>query len=87
MPDVGLNPGTPGSCPGWKAGTQPLSHPGIPLFIFSEEDRMNEAADTVEYLMHCYSCIVRNQKSRQAQVEQDRPEISTSPGPGREQRE
>ena len=29
-PDVGLDPGTPGSCPGLKAGTKPLSHPGIP---------------------------------------------------------
>ena len=32
-PDVGLDPGTPGSCPGPKAGTEPLSHPGIPDFI------------------------------------------------------
>ena len=31
VPDVGLNPGTPGSCPGPKAGAQPLSHPGVPL--------------------------------------------------------
>ena len=29
-PDVGLDPGSPGSCPGPKAGTKPLSHPGIP---------------------------------------------------------
>ena len=29
-PDVGLNPRPPGSCPGLKAGTKPLSHPGIP---------------------------------------------------------
>ena len=29
-PDVGLDPGTPGSCPGPTAGTKPLSHPGIP---------------------------------------------------------
>ena len=29
-PDVGLDPRTPGSCPGPKAGTKPLSHPGIP---------------------------------------------------------
>ena len=29
-PDVGLNPGTPGSRPGPKAGAKPLSHPGIP---------------------------------------------------------
>ena len=27
---VGLNPGTPGSHPGPKAGAKPLSHPGIP---------------------------------------------------------
>ena len=32
-PDMGLNPGTPGSCPGPKAGAQPLSHPGIPDFF------------------------------------------------------
>ena len=35
-PEVGLNPGTPRSCPGLKAGAQPLSYPGIPrsdLFI------------------------------------------------------
>ena len=34
-PDVGLDPGTPGSCPGPKAGAQPLSHPGVPgLMMF-----------------------------------------------------
>ena len=29
-PNVGLDPGTPGSRPGPKAGAKPLSHPGIP---------------------------------------------------------
>ena len=29
-PDVGLDPRTPGSCPGPKAGPKLLSHPGIP---------------------------------------------------------
>ena len=29
-PDVGLDPRTPGSRSGPKAGTEPLSHPGIP---------------------------------------------------------
>ena len=29
-PDVGLYPGTLGSCPGPKAGDQSLSHPGVP---------------------------------------------------------
>ena len=28
--DMGLDPGTPGSCPRLKAGTKPLRHPGIP---------------------------------------------------------
>ena len=30
-PDAGLDPGTPGSRPGPKAGAKPLSHPGIPF--------------------------------------------------------
>ena len=33
-PDVGLDPGSPGSCPGPKAGAKPLRHPGIPNNIF-----------------------------------------------------
>ena len=33
-PNVGLDPGTPGSHPGPKAGAKPLSHPGIPLKRF-----------------------------------------------------
>ena len=33
-PDVGLDPRTPGSCPGLKAGAKLLSHPWIPSIIF-----------------------------------------------------
>ena len=29
-PDAGLNPRSPGSCPGPKAGAKPPSQPGIP---------------------------------------------------------
>ena len=29
-PDVGFDPGSPGSRPGQKAGAKPLRHPGIP---------------------------------------------------------
>ena len=36
-PDVGFDPGTPGSLPGPKAGAKPLSHPGIPRFIYFRE--------------------------------------------------
>ena len=35
-PDVGFNPGSPGSRPGPKAGAKPLRHPGIPKRIFEE---------------------------------------------------
>ena len=31
-PDVGFDPGSPGSCPGPKAGAKPLRHPGIAYF-------------------------------------------------------
>ena len=33
-PDVGFDPGSPGSRPGPKAGAKPLRHPGIPLCFF-----------------------------------------------------
>ena len=37
--DVGLNPGTPGSGPGPKAGAKPLRQPGIPLpWLFEPAD-------------------------------------------------
>ena len=39
-PHAGLDPGTPESRPGAKAGAKPLSHPGIPdisvYFLLSE---------------------------------------------------
>ena len=35
-PNVGFDPGSPGSCPGPKAGAKPLRHPGIPAFDIFE---------------------------------------------------
>ena len=32
-PDVGFDPGSPGSRPGPKAGAKPLRHPGIPCLL------------------------------------------------------
>ena len=39
-PDVGFDPGSPGSHPEPKAGAKPLHHPGIPLdwILKKEED-------------------------------------------------
>ena len=34
QPDVGFDPGSPGSHPGPKAGAKPLRHPGIPDSVF-----------------------------------------------------
>ena len=36
-PDVGFDPGSPGSLPGPKAGAKPLCHPGIPQNNFNRE--------------------------------------------------
>ena len=36
-PDMGFDPGSPGSRPGPKAGAKPLRHPGIPLFLFFKD--------------------------------------------------
>ena len=33
-PDVGFDPGSPGSSPGPKTGAKPLRHPGIPVLEF-----------------------------------------------------
>ena len=35
-PNVGLDPGTPGSLPEPKADTQPLTHPGVPIMSHSK---------------------------------------------------
>ena len=36
-PDVGLDLGSPGSRPRWKADAKPLSHPGIPATYILEK--------------------------------------------------
>ena len=41
-PDVELDPGTPGSGSGPKAGAKLLSHPGIPRTIFIRYRILNE---------------------------------------------
>ena len=37
-PNVGPDPGSPGSRPEPKAGAQPLSHPGVPSPSFLNQD-------------------------------------------------
>ena len=40
-PDVGFDPGSPGSRPGPKAGAKPLRHPGIPQSLFLMRKKKN----------------------------------------------
>ena len=45
-PEAGLDPGTPGLCPGPKAGAKPLSHPGIPLKTFLKDSYFHSQRNT-----------------------------------------
>ena len=40
-PDVGFDPGSPGSRPGPKAGAKPLRHPGIPWMQLLSKKLLN----------------------------------------------
>ena len=53
-PDMGLDPGTPGSGPGQKAGAQPLSHPGIPPAHFIT---LESSLITVSHCLYFALCV------------------------------
>ena len=56
-PDVGHDPGTPGSCPELKADPQPLSHPGFPKFeLLKYSDLESDIfLAVVSFLAKCFS--------------------------------
>ena len=51
-PDVELDPGTPGSRPGPKAGAKPLSHPGIPHLISLTPNSCLSVAPTIKNIYY-----------------------------------
>ena len=53
-PDVGLDPGAPGSYPGPKADAQVLSHPGVPNNCFYIMTPANTQIPTKEILKVAY---------------------------------
>ena len=55
-PDSELDPGTPGSHPGPKAGAKPLHHPGIPVLTsFADLTKPLEIRDHIRrYFLHIY---------------------------------
>ena len=48
-PDVGFDPGSPGSCPGPKAGANPLRHPGDPKNLSVEIQNNLKFTDNIIY--------------------------------------
>ena len=50
-PDVGLDPGSPGSRPGPKAGAKPLRHPGIPKCLYLKHSLGIDSAVTPSILV------------------------------------
>uniref|UniRef100_A0A8C0LV64 Methyltransferase HEMK2 n=1 Tax=Canis lupus dingo TaxID=286419 RepID=A0A8C0LV64_CANLU len=63
-PDVGFNPGSPGSRPGPKAGAKPLRHPGIPTPKFYHTwsrctDINPEAAACTLETAHCNNVSIQ----------------------------
>ena len=70
-PDVGLDPGSPGSRPGPKAGAKPLRHPGIPNFSFFK--------DLFIYLRERESMSRRGERETESQADSA---LSTEPDVG-----
>ena len=67
-PDVGLDPGTPGSCPEPKAEAQPLSHPGIPCFSFLKRERKTKIY--VSLLLFLINTVtLKNKRIRSSDLE------------------
>ena len=52
-PNVGFDPGSPGSRPGPKAGAKPLRHPGIPAVQFVITKEQNNSMSIDKYKLHC----------------------------------
>ena len=54
-PDVGFDPGSPGSRPGPKAGAKPLRHPGIPALYFSLIRSINDRSTDLNLFLNIFS--------------------------------
>ena len=57
-PDVGFDPGSPGSHPGPKAGAKPLRHPGIPTPPFLNTSNPFSLSKNLEVEIKKKYCIL-----------------------------
>ena len=67
-PDVGFDPGSPGSRPGPKAGAKLLRHPGIPLPFFKKKD-----------FIYLFMIDIHREREREASRDTSRGRIRDSP--------
>ena len=63
-PDVGFDPGSPGSRPGPKAGAKPLCHPGIPVYYFLIWGGHLYPQDADHCTLSCFSFIMQKFKKK-----------------------
>ena len=89
--DVGFDSGSPGSCPGPKAGAKPLRHPGIPVssifnfFLknFFYECHRERGRDTGRGRSRLHApgarCGIRSQVSRIVPWAKDRHQTTSPP--------
>ena len=53
-PDVGFDPGSPGSRPGPKVGAKPLRHPGIPKLLTTKNKPTGKGGQICEFFLIIY---------------------------------
>ena len=56
-PDVGLDPGSPGSGPGRKAGAKPLSHLGCPFLYILDSNPLSDMT-FANMFSHFIGCLL-----------------------------
>ena len=55
-PNMGLDPRTPGTCPGLKAGAQLLSYPGVPSYVILKRIEIASTHLTKPWML--FTCVV-----------------------------
>ena len=77
-PDVGFDPGSPGSRPGPKAGAKPLRHPGIPLFLLGAHNLLFHLVSDCCTIGQYVGCMLYFYPSFLVQVSNSVPSLSVA---------
>ena len=71
-PDVGFDPGSPGSRPGPKAGAKPLHHPGIPFVGISDSMLWSSVTVSFSHVFFFFNFMYLFMRERQRDRETER---------------